>query len=187
MTKFLHIIHWMKLVQNIQFHKMSLLQILESAASNDQISDGMECTAASMKRGVHEDSSDDDIYANPIKKSASSSPAGKRSGTHVSRERGREDLAKISSFPSAPRSGEQRAKRGSLSPIRPPSFTSGGSSRRTNNQEKILIIKPLILWQERWNKEVGNKLHAKSCPKLVTSITRNAQTEKMKLLLIIFK
>ena len=37
----------------------------------------------SMKRGVHEDSSDDDININPIKKSASSSPAGKRTGTRV--------------------------------------------------------------------------------------------------------
>ena len=108
--------------------------LLDSAASSDQTND-MECTAASMKRGVHADSSDDDIDANPIKKSASSSPAGKRPGTHVSRERGRE-LAKISSFPSTPRSGEQRANRGSLSPIRPPSFNSGGSSRRTYNHEK---------------------------------------------------
>ena len=93
MTKFLHIIHWMKLVQNIQFHKMSLLQIpiLESAASNDQISDGMECTAASMKRGVHEDSSDDDIYANPIK---SQLPVSRlvSDQAHMCQERGEEKI-----------------------------------------------------------------------------------------------
>ena len=107
--------------------------LLESAASNDQSNDEMECLAANIKRRVHEDSSDDDIDTNPNKKSASSSPASKRTGTHVSRERGREDPPKISSFPSTPRTGDRRANRGSLSPIRPPSTTSGGSS---NNREK---------------------------------------------------
>ena len=107
--------------------------LLEYAASNDQSNDEMECLAANIKRRVHEDSSDDDIDTNPNKISASSSPASKRTGTHVSRERGREDPLKISSFPSTPRTGDRRANRGSLSPIRPPSITSGGSS---NNREK---------------------------------------------------
>ena len=53
----------------------------------------MECAAASMKRGVHEDSSDDDIDTNAIKKSASSSPAGNNQA-HVSRVRRWEDLTK---------------------------------------------------------------------------------------------
>ena len=66
--------------------------LLQSAASNDQSNDEMECVAANIKRRVHEDSSDDDIDTNPNKKSASSSPASKRTGTHVSREKGREDL-----------------------------------------------------------------------------------------------
>ena len=60
--------------------------LLESAASNDQTNDNMECAAASMKRGVHEDSSDDDIDTNLVKKSASSSPACKQPGTRVDGE-----------------------------------------------------------------------------------------------------
>ena len=107
--------------------------LLESAASNDQNNDEMECVVANIKRRVHEDSSDDDIDTNPNKKSASSSPASKRTGTHVSREKGREDPPKISSFPSTPRTGDRRANRRSLSPICPPSITLGGSS---NNREK---------------------------------------------------
>ena len=107
----------------------------ESAASNDQTNDDMEYIAASSKRG-HDDSSDNDVNEKPIKKSASSSTTSVQTDTQVSKERGREDLTKISSFPSAPRSGEQRANRTSLSPIRPPSFTSGGSSRGNSNHEK---------------------------------------------------
>ena len=42
--------------------------LLESAASNDQSNDEMECVAANIKRRVHEDSSDDDIDTNPNKK-----------------------------------------------------------------------------------------------------------------------
>ena len=94
----------------------------------------MEYIAASAKRG-HDDSSDDDVNEKPIKKSASSSTTNVQTDTQVSKERGREDLAKIS-FPSTPRSGEQRANRTSLSPIRPPSFNSGGSSRGNSNHEK---------------------------------------------------
>ena len=45
------------------------------------------------------------------------------------------------------------------------------------------------LWQEQWDKELDNKLHAimPSCPKVMRSITRDAQIEKMKLLLIAFE
>ena len=107
----------------------------KSAASNHQTNDDMEYIAASTKRG-HDDSLDDDVNEKPIKKSASSSTTSVQKDTQVSKERGREDLAKISSFPSAPRSGEQRTHRISLSPIRPPSFTSGGSSRGNSNHEK---------------------------------------------------
>ena len=114
------------------FHNADTI-LLESAASNDQNNDEIECVAANIKRRVHEGSSDDDIDTNPNKKSASSSPASKRTGTHVSREKGREDQPKISSFPSIPRTGDRRANRRSLSHIRPPSITSGGSS---NNREK---------------------------------------------------
>ena len=67
--------------------------------------------------------------------SAANSPASKRPGTAVSKERGG-DLPRISTFPSAPKSGEQRINRRSLSPIRPPSFTSGGSSKGNSNHEK---------------------------------------------------
>ena len=107
----------------------------KSAASNDQTNDDMEYIAASTKRG-HDDSSDDYVNEKSIKKSASSSTTNVQTDTQVLKERGREDLAKISSFPSAPRSGEQRANRTSLSPIRRPSFTSGGSSRGNSNHEK---------------------------------------------------
>ena len=65
----------------------------------------------------------------PKKMSAASSAVSKRTATYVSREREERDLPKISTFPSAPKSGKQRANRRPLSPIRPPSFTSGGSSR----------------------------------------------------------
>ena len=44
--------------------------------------------------------------------------------------------AKDITFPSTPKSGEQRANRRFLSPIRPPSFTSEGSSRGNSDHEK---------------------------------------------------
>ena len=49
-------------------------------------------------------------------------------------------------------------------------------------------IQPFVssLWQTRWDKEVGNKLHA-IMPQLMTSITRDAQIEKMTLLSIAFE
>ena len=49
-------------------------------------------------------------------------------------------------------------------------------------------IQPFIssLWQERWDKEVGNKLHA-IMPQMMRSITQDVQIENMKLLLIAFE
>ena len=94
-------------------------------------------SAIAMKRSV-EDDSDEETRRNAKKMSAASSPAGMRTDTYVSKEREEGDLPKISTFPSAAKSGEQRANGRSLSPIRPPSFTSGGSSRRgiNTNHEK---------------------------------------------------
>ena len=55
-------------------------------------------------------------------------------------------------------------------------------------QTFFMKIQPFIssLWQERWDEEVDNKLQP-SYPKLMRSIARNAQIEKMKLLLIAFE
>ena len=52
----------------------------------------------------------------------------------------------------------------------------------------FIKIPPFVssLWQKRWDKEVGNKLHA-IMPQIDESITRDAQIEKMKLLLIAFE
>ena len=52
----------------------------------------------------------------------------------------------------------------------------------------VMEIQPFVssLWQERWDKEVGNKLHA-IMPQIDRSITRDAQIENMKLLLIAFE
>ena len=52
----------------------------------------------------------------------------------------------------------------------------------------FIKIQPFVssLWQKRWDKEVGNNC-TPSCPKLMTSITRDAQIEKMKLLSIAFE
>ena len=49
--------------------------------------------------------------------------------------------------------------------------------------DDFMKIQPFTssLWQERWDKEV-DKNCTPSCPKLMTSITRDAQIEKMKLL-----
>ena len=48
----------------------------------------------------------------------------------------------------------------------------------------FIKIQPFVssLWQKRWDKEVDNKLHAI----MPQSITRDAQIENMKLLLIAF-
>ena len=68
-------------------------------------------------------------------------------------------------------------------------FTDAGKGRiRQSLTALVMKIQPLITssWQERWDEEVDDKLHA-SCPKLMTSITRDAQIKKMKLLLIAFE
>ena len=82
-------------------------------------------SATAMKRSVDDDSSDEESRPNAKKMSAASSPASMRPDTAVSKEREGRDLPRISNFPSAPKSGKQRANGRSLSPIRPPSFTSG--------------------------------------------------------------
>ena len=112
----------------------------DTVASNDENNVDMAYVAMSaiaMKRSVDDDS-DEETRPNAKKMSAASSPASMRTDTYVSKEREEGDLPKISTFPSAPKSGEQRANGRSLSPIRPPSFTSGGSSRRgiNTNHEK---------------------------------------------------
>ena len=110
----------------------------DTAASNDEINVDMAyvtTSAIAMKRSVDDDSSDEETRPNAQKMSAASSPASKRPDTAVSKER-EGDLPRISTFPSTPKSGEQRANMRSLSPIRPPSFTSGGSSRGNGNHEK---------------------------------------------------
>ena len=96
-------------------------------------------SATAMKRSVDDDSSDEESRPNAKKMSPASSPASKRPDTAVSKEREGRDLPRISTFPSAPKSGEQRANGRSLSPIRPPSFNSGGrgsSGGGTNNNHK---------------------------------------------------
>ena len=100
-----------------------------TAASNDENNVDMQYVTASataMKRSVDDDSLDEESRPNAKKMSAASSPASMRPDTAVSKEREGRDLPRISTFPSAPKSGEQRANGRSLSPIRPPSFTSGG-------------------------------------------------------------
>ena len=102
-----------------------------TAASNDENNVDMAYVATSataMKRSVDDDSSDEESRPNAKKMSAASSPASKRPDTAVSKEREGRDLPRISTFPSAPKPGEQRANRRSLSPIHPPSFTGGGGS-----------------------------------------------------------
>ena len=102
-----------------------------TVASNDENNVDMQYVVASataMKRSVDDDSSDEESRPNAQKMSAASSLASMRPDTAVSKEREGRDLPRISTFPSAPKSGEQRANGRSLSPIRPPSFTSGGSS-----------------------------------------------------------
>ena len=89
-------------------------------------------SATAMKRSVDDDS-DEETRPNAKKMSAASSPASMQTDTYVSKEREEGDLPKISTFPSAPKSWEQRANGRSLSPIRPPSFTLGGSSRKGIN------------------------------------------------------
>ena len=98
-----------------------------TAATNDENNVDMayvSTSAIAMKRRVDDDSSDGESRPNAKKMSAASSPASIRPDTAVSKER-EGHLPRISTFPSAPKSGEQRANRRSLSPIRPQSFTSG--------------------------------------------------------------
>ena len=104
-----------------------------TAASNDENNVDMQYVTASataMKRSVDDDSSDEESRPNAKKMSAASSPASMRPDTAVSKEREGRDLPRISTFPSAPKSGEQRANGRCLSPIRPPSFNSGGTDLR---------------------------------------------------------
>ena len=111
-----------------------------AVASNDENNVDMQYVVASataMKRSVDDDSSDEESRPNAKKMSAASSPASMRPDTAVSKEREGRDLPRISTFPSAPKSGEQRANGRCLSPIRSPSFNSGGTSGGgTNNNHK---------------------------------------------------
>ena len=93
---------------------------------------------ALLKRSVDDDSSDEESRPNAKKMSAASSPASMQPDTAVSKEREGRDLPRISTFPSAPKSGEQRANGRSLSPIRPPSFNLGGvlGGGANNNHKK---------------------------------------------------
>ena len=126
------------LVENIPIINTDTVLNNNTAASNDENNVDMACvttSATAMKRSVDDDSSDEESRPNAKKMSAASSPASKRPDTAVSKEREGRDLPRISTFPSAPKSGEQRAN--GRSPIRPPSFTSGGSSGGgTNNNHK---------------------------------------------------
>ena len=111
-----------------------------AVASNDENNVDMQYVVASataMKRSVDDDSSDEESRPNAKKMSAASSPASMRPDTAVSKKREGRDLPRISTFPSAPKLGEQRANGRCLSPIRPPSFNSGGTSGGgTNNNHK---------------------------------------------------
>ena len=139
-----------------------------TAASNDENNVDMACVATSaiaMKRSVDDDSSDEETRPNAIKMSAASSPASIRTDTYVSKDREEWDLPKISTFPSAPKSGEQRANMRSLLHIRPPSFSSGVSSRvGTNiNHEKPPPPqkKKKVMWKHHIlkNHKYGSQLH----------------------------
>ena len=78
-------------------------------------------TLLQCKKSVDDDSSDEESRPNAKKMSAASSLASKWPDTAVSKER-EGDLSRISTFPSAPKSGEQRANMISLYPIRPLKF-----------------------------------------------------------------
>ena len=81
-----------------------------TAASNDENNVDMQyvpASATAMKRSVDDDSSDEESRPNAKKMSAASSPASMRPDTAVSKEREERDLPRISTFPSAPKSGEQ--------------------------------------------------------------------------------
>ena len=100
-------------------------ELTNTAASNDENNVDMQYVTASataMNRCVDDDSSDEESRPNAKKMSAPSSPASKLPDTAVSKEREGRDLPRISTIPSAPKSGEQRANKRSLSPIRPPKF-----------------------------------------------------------------
>ena len=100
-------------------------ELTNTAASNDENNVDMQYVTASataVNRSVDDDSSDEESRPNAKKTSAPSSPASKRPDTAVSKERERRDLPRNSTFPSAPKSGEQKANRRSFSPIRPPKF-----------------------------------------------------------------
>ena len=110
-------------VQNtptINTDNTNVLNTTNTAASNDENNVDMQYVI---------DSSDEESRPNAKKMSAASSPASMRPDTAVSKEREGRNLPRISTFPSAPKSGEQRANGRCLSPIRPPSFTSGGGLR----------------------------------------------------------
>ena len=145
-----------------------------TAASNDENNVDMQyvtSSAIAMKRSVDDDSSDEESRPN-AKKMSASSPASMRPDTALEREGG--DLPRISTFPSAPKSGEQRANGRSLSPIRPPSFTSGGggggggsSGGGTNNNHKKSPLHhqnpntKKVMWKQQLlqNHKYGSQLH----------------------------
>ena len=127
-------------VENIPTINTDTVLNNNTAASNDENNVDMAyvtTSATAMKRSVDDDSSDEESRPNAKKMSAASSPASMRPDTAVSKEREGRDLPRISTFPSAPKSGEQRANGRCVSPIRPPSFNSGGTSGGgTNNNHK---------------------------------------------------
>ena len=101
----------------------STLQFITSAASND---DEMELNTASIKRPIHEDSSEEES-TNPLpsKRTAPGSPTIGKNGTVVPKGTGRGDLSKISTFcPNTPKLGGRGSGREDKSPIRAPHFST---------------------------------------------------------------
>ena len=155
-----------RIIPDTTWHFTAYFRENSNPMENVPLSWYVVASATAMKRSVDDDSSDEESRPNAKKMSAASSPASMRPDTAVSKEREGRDLPRISTFPSAPKSGEQRANGRCLSPIRPPSFNSGGP------QGEVLttIINPLhhqnpstkkVMWKQQLlqNHKYGSQLH----------------------------
>ena len=117
---------------------------LQSAASNDH---EMEINTASIKRPIHEDSSEEEPTSPlPSKRTAPGSPTSGQNGTVVSKGTGRGDLSKISTFcPNAPKLGQgagQGEKSHSLAPCFSTNTVEGSTSSAQGGRNRATLKPP---------------------------------------------
>ena len=103
----------------------------------------MAISSASAKRPIHDDSSEEKLASSlPVKKAATSSPANGQPGTVVPKERGGEDLPKISAFTAnAPQPRGRGFSQGDKSPKRAPRFSKNTTEGSMTSAQSTVPLK----------------------------------------------